>query len=130
MTYGTDVLSLSTVYHIAISWSFVAGALNDTFNLYVNPTSAVEGSNTAYIANGGWGGGSAEPATSIGASNIRQGSAANAASGAVDNLNVATTFAEVSGVSAAVPEPGAVLFGGMICCVGGLVVGVRRLLAR
>jgi hypothetical protein len=44
----------------------------------------------------------------------------------VDNLIVATTFDE----AAAIPEPGAFVFGGVVCVAIGLVAVGRRLLAR
>jgi hypothetical protein len=124
--YGTTVLSFGTTYHLAISWSFIAGALNDTFSVYVDPTSATEGSNTAYLAGVVWTG-TAEP-PNVSSGNFRQGNVSNSATLSVDNLIVATTFAEVAGV--AIPEPTAFLFGGLVCGVIGLGVGARRLLAK
>jgi len=49
-TWGASVLSLSTDYRVVIAQNFIAGTLNDTFNVYVNPTDLVnEGANTAYL---------------------------------------------------------------------------------
>jgi hypothetical protein len=44
----------------------------------------------------------------------------------IDNLRVATTFAQ----AVAIPEPGAALFGGLVCCIVGAAVGWRRILGK
>jgi hypothetical protein len=124
-TYGSTVLSFGTTYHVAIGWNFLTGALNDTFNIYVDPTSAVEGLNTPYLANAAWGGGgNPEPTATVSGGNIRQGSGSAMPTLTLDNVVVATTFAEVSAV--AVPEASAFLFGGLIACAAGLKCFGRR----
>lgn len=111
--YGTTVLNLNTTYRVVVAWNFLPGATNDTFSLYVSPTSGTEGANTAYLTHT-WSSVTGEPAQ-IAAANLRQGSASLAPTESVDNLIVATTFSE----AAAVPEPASV----------GLAVGAVGLLA-
>ncbi len=125
-TWGTTVLSLSQKYRVAIAWNFVSGTTNDTFSLYVDPTSATEGSNTPYLTHT-WTSATAEPAN-VSSGNFRQGSGTTGPTLTADNLIVATTFAEASGV--AIPEPTAILFGTLVCGVIGLGVGGRRLKNR
>ena len=78
-TPGTTVLSLGTTYHVDIDWNFVAGPLNDTFQVYVD--------GTPYLSKTWDSTTSAEP-TTISAVNFRQGTAASAPTLTVDNLNV------------------------------------------
>jgi trimeric autotransporter adhesin len=99
-TYGTTDLTFGSSYRVVLAYNRVAGTLNDTANLYVNPSNtAVEGANTPYLTDT-WTTATAEPAA-IAALNLRQGTAANAPTLALDNLVAASTFAEV----AVVPEP-------------------------
>jgi hypothetical protein len=98
VTYGTDALNLNQSYHVSLAWNFVSGLKNDTFSMYVNPSSPVEGSNTPYMTLTWTSTTVDEPAAQLSAINLRQGTASNAPGVIVDNLVVATTFAEV-------PEP-------------------------
>ena len=101
VVYGTSVLSLNTDYRIVLVYNDVSGLANDTASIYVNPTdSTLESDNTAYLSNVAWGAGAAETNT-VSAINLRQGSSTAAAGLSVDNLDVGTTFGDVS----AVPEP-------------------------
>ena len=103
LTWGTTVLNFSQDYRMVLAYNVVSGLVNDTANLYVNPTDLlVEGNNAAYLSDT-WGSISAEVAT-LGAINLRQGTAANAPTLSVDDLGVATTFAEAATFTA-VPEP-------------------------
>jgi len=108
LTWGTQVLNFGQDYRMVLAYNVVAGAVDDTANLYVDPTdNLVEGNNTAYLSDT-WNSVTAET-TTMGAINLRQGTLANAPTLSIDNLGVATTFAEV----AAVPEPSSVsLLGG------------------
>jgi hypothetical protein len=100
VNYGATEFSFGTDYRIVLAYNRVAGLVNDTANLYVNPADAQnQGNNTALLSDT-WTSVSAEPA-GIAAVNLRQGSAANAPTLTVDDLIVATTFAE----AVAVPEP-------------------------
>lgn len=100
--FGTTVLNLNQRYHVDINWNFVAGALNDTFDL------SVDGS--PYVTHT-WNGTNSEPAT-ISAVNLRQGSLTTGAPNViVDNVAV-----EV------VPEPGTL----MLLLIGVAVVALRR----
>lgn len=100
-TWGGGVLALNTDYRVVVGWTFVAGATNDSFKVYVDPLDYVEANNTSYLTHT-WTSVTAEP-TAVSAANLRQGNASNSATVTVDNLIVATTFAE------AVPEPSTAL---------------------
>jgi hypothetical protein len=121
--YGTDVLDFNTDYRIVLAYNSVVGPINDTFSLYVDPTdTSVEGNNTAYLT-GDYASSTTAEQTSVDAINLRQGSAANAASVIIDDLNVATSFGETA-VFTAVPEPSSIALatlGGMF-----LLTMVRR----
>jgi hypothetical protein len=113
--YGTTVLSFSTTYNVILAYTSVAGALNDTFALYVNPTDlTVEANNTAYLTTGYIGTGA--ELTSVAALNLRQGSAGSAPALSVDYLVAGTSFADVT--VEPVPEPSTMalaLLGGVGC---------------
>lgn len=103
LTWGTTVLSFGQDYRMVLAYNVVAGAVNDTANLYVNPTdNLVEANNTPYLSDT-WGSVTGESAT-LGAINLRQGTAANAPTLSIDDLGVATTFAEAATFTQ-VPEP-------------------------
>lgn len=125
IAYGTTVLSFNIDYRVVVAYNSVAGTLNDTFSVYVNPTdTAVEGNNTAYVT-GAYGGSTSPESTSVDAINLRQGTAANAPSVIVDNLVVATTFTEgATGIGVLVPEPSTIA----LASLGGLValMAIRR----
>ena len=110
VNYGSTVLTFNTDYRTVIAYNAVAGPVNDTASVYVNPTDrSIEANNTAEISLDAWTTVSAET-NKVAAINLRQGSAANAATLSVDNLSVGTTFSDV----AAVPEPRSLfLFGGL-----------------
>lgn len=96
------VLNFNTTYRVVLAYTAVAGAVNDTFALYVDPTdTSVEGNNTAYMTSGYVGAGA--EVTTVSAINLRQGTAANASALTVDDLVVGTTFVDVS--TFPVPEP-------------------------
>lgn len=99
VNYSSSVLNFNTDYRLVLSYTAVAGTVNDTFALYLNPTDGVEGDNTAYMTSGYVGTGA--EANTVSAINFRQGSAGSAPALTADNLVVATTFGE----AAAVPEP-------------------------
>jgi hypothetical protein len=117
VNYSSSVLSLNTSYRIVLAYTAVAGTLNDTFALYVNPTDlSVEGNNTAYMTSGYVGTGAEASPQTVSAINFRQGTAANAPSVILDNLTVATLFSEAAPASP-VPEPSTLalgLFGGFL----------------
>ena len=122
ISYGTTVLSLSTNYRFVLAHNFVAGAANDTFNLYINPTGA-ETSNTPYLSYT-FSGTTAEP-TAYGALLLRQGSATAAPTLVVDDVDAATTFAEAATfTTASVPEPTTYAY--VVAGLGGLVLVSRR----
>jgi hypothetical protein len=115
-TWGSDVLSLDTTYHVATSWSFAAGAVNDTFALYVDPTNAPLDANSPYLTHS-WSSPSSEPAT-LSVANLRQGSAAVAPTLAFDNLRIGTDSSDVYS-AATVPEVSSFLLVGVLG-LGGL----------
>jgi hypothetical protein len=103
-TYGTIELSFNTDYRVVVAYNFVAGTLDDTASIYVNPINlTTESSNTPYLTDTFWGTATAEPTTVVGV-NLRQGTAANAPTLSVDNLAAGTAFGDV----APVPEPSAI----------------------
>lgn len=123
VNYGSTVLSFNTDYRTVIAYNAVAGPVNDTASLYVNPTDLlVEANNTAYVAGDTWTTVSAET-NQVAAINLRQGSSSSAPTLSLDNLIVGSTFADV----AAVPEPTSLGFLGI-----GLVgfFASRRLFVR
>ena len=103
-SYGSTVLNFGTDYRVVVAYHDVAGALNDTGALYVNPfTDPVnEDGNTPY-ATKSWTSTSAENET-IASLNLRQGTAASAPGLTVDDLNASLTFSDVTTFTS-VPEP-------------------------
>jgi hypothetical protein len=100
VAYGTTELSFATDYRVVLAYNRVAGTVNDTASLYVNPDDAGnESNNTPYLTDT-WTSASAEP-VAIATLNFRQGAAGNAATLTVDNLVGTDTFAEAT----VVPEP-------------------------
>jgi trimeric autotransporter adhesin len=103
LTWGTQVLNFNQDYRMVLSYNVVAGGVNDTADLYVNPTdNLVQGNNTPYLHDT-WDSATAETVT-LGAVNLRQGTAANAPTLSLDNLDVTTTFTEAATFTS-VPEP-------------------------
>lgn len=118
LTWGTDVLSLNQDYRVVLAYNVVAGANNDTANLYVNPVDyAVEANNTPYLSDT-WDSVTGET-TTMGAINLRQGGATSGATLSVDNLVVGTAFGDMQ----VIPEPSALA----LALLGGLaLLGLRR----
>jgi hypothetical protein len=113
LTWGTTVLNFNQDYRMVLAYNVVAGPVNDTADLYVNPTDRiVQGNNTPYLSDT-WNSVTAETAT-LGAINLRQGTAANAPTLSIDELGVTTTFAEAATFTPApIPEPASLsLLGG------------------
>jgi hypothetical protein len=101
LTYGTTVLNFNQDYRMVVAYNVVAGTVNDTANVYVDPIDyAVEGNNTAYLSDT-WNSVTGETVT-LGAINIRQGGATSAPTLSIDNLVVGTALADMQ---VAVPEP-------------------------
>lgn len=100
-TWGTTELALGTTYSIAVTWNFIAGPNNDTFNLSVNGSS--------YLTHA-WTSTTVEPAN-LSAANLRQGTSTSAPTLQIDNITVTS-----------VPAPGAAALLGL----GGLVALRRR----
>lgn len=101
LTWGSTVLNLNQDYRVVVAYNVLAGALNDTADVYVNPTDfAVQANNTPYLTDAAWSSTLAET-TTLGAVNLRQGGSTTGATLSVDDLYVATTFAEME----VVPEP-------------------------
>ena len=111
VTYGTTVLTLNQTYNVVYAYDFVAGALNDTFALYVDPNSATRASLTAYVSAAWLSSSVAEPAqlTEI---CLRQGSSGSAPSVSVYSLAASNNLA------AFIPAPGAVALIGLAGMVG------------
>lgn len=113
-SYGTSVLNLNQTYQVVVAWDFISGANNDTFSLFIDPTSTDRGSLISYAAATF---ASGEPTAQVAAINLRQGSASNAPGVRVSTLAAGSSLAEVG----VVPAPGAVALLG----VAGLI-GARR----
>ena len=100
ITWGTSVLNLNQDYRVILAYNVVAGANNDTANVYVAPVDyAVEGNNSIYLTDT-WDSATAETAT-LGAINLRQGTASSAPTLSVDDLVVGTSLGDMQ----VVPEP-------------------------
>ncbi len=99
-TPGTTVLNLNQTYHVDEYWTFVAGALNDTFEVDVAGVSYVTKTWDSTT--------SAEPSF-VSAANFRQGSASQAPTLTIDNLQVEVI---------SVPEPAPMLLAGVAGLVG------------
>lgn len=112
-TWGTTELSLNTDYRIVVGQNFIAGPVNNTFAVYVNPSDlTIEANNTAYLTHT-WTSVNAETDT-IAAVNLRQGGAANSAAVLVDDILISKTFSDVT----AVPEPSSIA----LAVLGGLAL--------
>lgn len=116
LNYGSTVLNFNQDYRVVVAYNVVAGTVNDTANVYVDPIDyAVESNNTAYLTDI-WTSTTAESVT-VGSINLRQGATANAPTLSVDNLVVATTFGEM-----VVPEPSSAA----LVALGVMALGVIR----
>jgi PEP-CTERM motif len=103
-SYGSTVLSLGTDYRVVVAYHDVAGTLNDTGALYVNPFTdpANEGGNTPYITKA-WTSTSAENET-IASINLRQGGGTSGPTLTIEDLGASQTFSDVTTFTP-VPEP-------------------------
>jgi len=110
-TYGTVDLSFGTDYRVVVAYNALAGPLNDTGAVYVDPSDLnfVTG-NTPYLTKS-WTSTSPEGAT-VAALNLRQGTAGNAPTLTIDDLNASLTFSDVATYSS-VPEPSSVALMGL-----------------
>lgn len=118
--YGTTDLSFGTDYRVVIAYHAVSGTLNDTGALYVNPFADLvnEAGNTAYVTKS-WTSTSAEN-LNVAALNLRQGTAGNAPTLTLDDLNASQTFSEVATFTA-VPEPTTAALAGLGLLVAGFI---------
>lgn len=113
LTYGTTVLSFGTTYHLLDRYDFVPGTgNNDTGALFIDPVTMDGSGDTPYVAATLEG----IDATSIAAVALRQGSAANAPTLTLDNIEVFTE---------PVPEPSTLALLG-VTGVAALVRGRRK----
>jgi trimeric autotransporter adhesin len=107
LTWGTEVLNFNQNYRMVLAYNVVAGTVNDTADLYVGSGFTdllVQGNNTPYLSDA-WNSVTGEQ-SSVGAINLRQGTTANAPTLSVDDLGMATTFAEAATFTpVTVPEP-------------------------
>jgi hypothetical protein len=122
VTYGSQILNFGQSYRVVVAYNSVAGTLNDTASLYVNPSdTVVEANNSPYLTDT-WTTASAEP-TSVAALNLRQGGSTAAPTLTVDFLSAGDAFSSAAGFSP-VPEPSTwALFGAGVI---GLGLVVRR----
>jgi hypothetical protein len=99
MTYGTRSLNLGTFYDVVMKWDFVAGATNDTFSLYVDPTNNVL-TNLSSYASADWLSKTGEN-TNLAAVNLRQGTSGNNTTALISSLSVGDSLSDVG----VIPEP-------------------------
>ncbi len=98
--YSNVLLSMNTTHLVVLKYTIVAGATNDVVSIFVNPSTASEGTPTV----------TASDITSldldpIGGIALRQASASSAPALTVDGLRVATTWADAIGFSGTVTSP-------------------------
>ena len=118
MTYGSTALNLNTFYDVILKWDFVAGAVNDTFSLFVDPTSNVLANLTPYVT-ANWLTTTAEPGA-LAAVNLRQGSAGNATTALISSLSVGDSLSDIG----VIPEPSSSML--MVVGLAGLI-GIRAM---
>jgi hypothetical protein len=104
ISWGSGVYSYGQDYRMVVGYNSVTGTLNDTGDVWMNGTQEVTGAVWTPSVN-------AEP-TVLGSVNLRQGSSTAAPALSIDDLNVATTFAEVATFTP-VPEPSTVALIGL-----------------
>ena len=105
--YGSTVLSLGTDYRVVVAQHIIAGPLNDTLAIYVDPTDVIELNNTAYVTKS-WTTANSET-NSYGQFNLRQGVSGAGPAVVVDDIVVGQDFSEV----AMIPEPSTMLLVGL-----------------
>lgn len=99
--WGNSVLDLNTLYSAVIAWDMVAGAVNDTFSLYINPNINDRLLLVTEIQSNWNSTTGAEPSINISAINLRQGSATTAPTVYIEELYVADSLTEIG----VIPEP-------------------------
>jgi PEP-CTERM motif len=127
INYGATVLNFGTSYRVVLAYNDVAGPLNDTASLYVNPSdTTTEANNLAYLANDTWTTTTAE-SDAIGTLNLRQGATGAASSETVDNLDGGTSFADAATFHALpTPEPTSLALMGLGGVAGAFFFGRRN----
>lgn len=101
--WGTQELDFNTEHTIVQALDVVAGATNDVFTLFVNPTSSVRGNNTAYATQVNAGTDPAAPFDGVVISQFGNSSGVTSAAVAIGGLALTDDFSEALAV---VPEPG------------------------
>ena len=119
MTYGTAALNLNTFYDVVLKWDFVAGTFNDTFSLFVDPTSNVLANLTPYVSANWLTTTGTEPST-LAAVNLRQGSSINVTTALISSLSVGDSLSDVG----VIPEPSSSVL--MFLGAAGLI-GIRAM---
>ena len=117
MTYGTTVLNLNQTYNVVYAYDFVAGTLNDTFAVYVDPNSATRASLTAYVSAAWLSSTTAEP-SQLSQIVLRQGGSSGTAPPTVSVYSLTAA----NNLAAFVPAPGCAALVGL----AGLVASRRR----
>lgn len=98
ISWGSGVYNFGQDYRLVVGYNSVAGTLNDTGDVWMNGTQEVTGAVWSPSTN--------PEATVLGSINLRQGSGSAAPALSVDDLNVATTFAEAATFTPVpAPEP-------------------------
>jgi hypothetical protein len=120
--WGSSVYNLNELLSVVIAWDMVGGTLNDTFSLYVNPLTNDRTLLTAEITSNWNSTTGAEPALTISALNLRQGSTTTAPTTYVEELWVGDSLADV-GITT-IPEPSS---WSLILIGCGSLIALRRL---
>ena len=112
VAWGSQVLNFSTDYQVVVAWDFVAGLDNDTFALFVDPSSTERSALSAYAA-AAFDGALDEPSSQVAAINLRQGDIGSPTV-LVSTLAAGSTLAD-AGV---IPAPGAIALLGVAGLMG------------
>lgn len=115
--WGNSVFNLNQSYTSVLAWNFVVGAANDTMALYINPNTDNVLALTAEVSSN-WLSTSAEPATTLSAVNLRQGSSTTAPTVNTTYISVGNTLGDVG----IIPEPSSSML--MLLGAAGLI-GLR-----
>lgn len=118
--WTTSVFNLNQSYTAVVAWNFVGGAANDTMALYINPSTDNISALTAEVSSNWLSTTVGEPATTLSAVNLRQGSSTTAPTVNATYISVGNTLGEVG----IIPEPSS----SMLMVLGaGALIGIHSL---
>ncbi len=99
--FDPTVYTIGTTYLLVVRYAIIAGAANDEFRLYVNPTLG----GTEPITANAVALSSEVDVASLGSYNLRQGAAAKAANLVLDGIRVGATYSDVTSGSVVALDP-------------------------